>query len=1030
MTNPNTQSHTYAVKGTFTVHVNVTDANGAKATASSTITISPLPLALSFTTAPTTGTAGSPVSFTVTASGGTLPGTFSWNFGDGTANVANGSSNPNTLSHNYAAKGTFTVHVNVTDGNNNRASASATITIAGTPLTVSFTTAPTTGTVGTPVSFTATAAGDTAPYTFSWNFGDGTANVAGGITNPNSQSHTYQVKGTYSVKVNVTDANGKLASASATITVAPLQFVVVLTSAPTTGTVGTPVSFTASGSGGTAPYSFSWSFGDNTANVAGGTANPNTQTHSYATKGTFVVKVNATDTNGALRTASALITITGTPLAVAFNSPPTTGMVGTQVSFTATASGDTAPYTFSWNFGDGTANVAGGMTIPNTQSHTYAVKGTFTVRVNVTDANGAKATASSTITISPKLLSVTFTVSSNPTVGSPVTFTATGTGGSAPYTFSWNFGDGTILGDGAQVMHTYAVKGTYQVSVTITDMNGATANMGQMVTVAPLPLTASFTFTPAQSPTSPRAGQQVTFTASASGGTAPYSFSWSFGDNTAKGTGSPVTHIYAANGTFTVTLNTTDTNGKQFITSQTITVQPAILKVDFTFTPAAPTVSQSVTFTATSSGGTPPVSFSWTFGDGSTGTGSPVSHAYTVKGNFMVTLTGTDAAGQTASATHSVTVTPLALTANFGFTPGAPSTGQPVSFTATVTGGTAPYSFSWSFGDGTTGSSNPASHTYTTKGTFMVTLTVRDTNGASATASHSVTVTPIALAADFSFNPTSPTTNQQVAFTATVSGGTTQYAFSWNFGDTSTGTGNPVNHAYAQANTYTVTLTVTDANGATATASHTVTVSGFVQKLLVDFGPTTTLVGDTTFVSVITGGVSPNTCSWDFGDGSAVQTGCSPSQSPVHTYIATGNFTATLTVTDSAATTNSTSHVITVQVAPTVDAVTFKAHPFFPSQEDFKYHVSNLSTIPVDMSVTLNIVDGNGLIVSSQTFTTTLAPGSQTKFDLFFTPQAKVSYTFTSNMTYQATLPVGAGTSQTTTVTGTGPTVTGTFSER
>jgi hypothetical protein len=82
------------------------------------------------------------------------------------------------------------------------------------------------------------------------------------------------------------------------------------------------------------------------------------------------------------------------------------------------------------------------------------------------------------------------------------------------------------------------------------------------------------------------------------------------------------------------------------------------------------------------------------------------------------------------------------------------------------------------------------------------------------------------------------------------------------------------------------------------------------------------------------------------------------------------------------------------------------------------------------MSVTLNIVDGNGLIVSSQTFTTTLAPGAQTKFDLFFTPQAKVSYTFTSNMTYLATLPVGAGTSQTTTVTGTGPSITGTFSER
>src|SRR3989442_11084245 len=97
------------------------------------------------------------------------------------------------------------------------------MTITGTGLTVRFTTAPTTGTVGTPVSFTATAAGDTQPYTFSWNFGDGTANVAGGTTNPNTQSHTYTVKGTRTVHVNATSANGKLASATATIVISPMK---------------------------------------------------------------------------------------------------------------------------------------------------------------------------------------------------------------------------------------------------------------------------------------------------------------------------------------------------------------------------------------------------------------------------------------------------------------------------------------------------------------------------------------------------------------------------------------------------------------------------------------------------------------------------------------------------------------------------------------------------------------------------------------------------------------------------------------
>src|SRR5207244_4060469 len=161
----------------------------------------------------------------------------------------------------------------------------------------------------------------------------------------------------------------KLATASSTITISALTLAVVFTVAPTTGTVGTAVSFTASASGGTTPYSFSWSFGDGTAKVAGGATNPNTQSHTYATKGTFTVKVNVTDANGAKQTASSVITISPLTLAVAFTTAPTTGTVGTAVSFTASASGGTTPYSFSWSFGDGTANFAGGATNETNKPH-------------------------------------------------------------------------------------------------------------------------------------------------------------------------------------------------------------------------------------------------------------------------------------------------------------------------------------------------------------------------------------------------------------------------------------------------------------------------------------------------------------------------------------------------------------------------------------------------------------------------------------------------------------------------------------
>src|SRR5207245_10593498 len=144
---------------------------------------------------------------------------------------------------------------------------------------------------------------------------------------------------------------------------------------------------------------------------------------------------------------------------------------------------------------------------------------TLPLLIEVTDDIATDAASTTSTTTAPQQLRVVIPASTSPTVGSPVRFTATATGGTAPYTFSWNFGDGTILANGAQVMHTYSAKGTYTVTVTATDGNSATVSSSAPVTVAPKVLTASFTF----SPTSPQAGQQVTFTATVSGGTTPYS---------------------------------------------------------------------------------------------------------------------------------------------------------------------------------------------------------------------------------------------------------------------------------------------------------------------------------------------------------------------------------------------------------------------------------------------------------------------------------------------------------------------------
>jgi PKD repeat protein len=71
-----------------------------------------------------------------------------------------------------------------------------------------------------------------------------------------------------------------------------------------------------------------------------------------------------------------------------------------------------------------------------------------------------------------------------PTVGLPVTFQATA-GGTAPISFTWSLGDGTVA-DGATVVHTYAATGTYAVAVTATNCGTATASVyHDVVVVAP-----------------------------------------------------------------------------------------------------------------------------------------------------------------------------------------------------------------------------------------------------------------------------------------------------------------------------------------------------------------------------------------------------------------------------------------------------------------------------------------------------------------------------------------------------------------
>ena len=133
---------------------------------------------------------------------------------------------------------------------------------------------------------------------------------------------------------------------------------------------------------------------------------------------------------------------------------------------------------------------------------------------------------------------------------------------------------------------------------------------------------------------------------------------------------------------------------------------------------------------------------SWTFGATGVAPSTAVAPAvtYPAAGTYTVTLTVTDAAGQSNSTQQSVVVTAPANqppTASFTFT----CTGLACAFTnassdadGSVTG------WSWSFGDGSTSSAQHPSRTYAAAGSYTVTLTATDDRGATGTATKTVTV--------------------------------------------------------------------------------------------------------------------------------------------------------------------------------------------------------------------------------------------------------------------------------------------------
>src|SRR5919197_1126737 len=335
----------------------------------------------------------------------------------------------------------MTVSCHVTDNDGSTATGWMGIVIYPTP-SVTASVEPSTAPPGTEVHFHATTTGGSGGFTYSWGFGDSSSAEGADVT------HAYSEAGRYTAIVTVRGSAGGDPSKTKGGAIA-----------------GGAVSFTCAASDGTPPYTFAWEFGDDLGGPGA------TATHAYAEAGTKTATCTVTDALGGTESAAVAIEVNSIPTVTA-SADRQAASPGTPVNFVAVARGGSGGYMYSWGFGDGDS--ATGSEV----SHTYTAPGQYTVVVTVQDSVGG---SSNTFALAVSVTSVTATAvvsTASATVGDPITLQAIAAGGAGgPYVFSWDFGDGTPLGTGARVTHTYAAPGTFTPRVTATDAAGASTEI-------------------------------------------------------------------------------------------------------------------------------------------------------------------------------------------------------------------------------------------------------------------------------------------------------------------------------------------------------------------------------------------------------------------------------------------------------------------------------------------------------------------------------------------------------------------------
>lgn len=670
-----------------------------------------------------------------------------------------------------------------------------------------YTVTPCLATFSVPVVDASTQAAGDPISSYTWIWGDATANGSGA-----SSTHTYASTGTKTVELKIQSTAGCRDSINYSFNIQALPSAIFALS---NACLGTSATFTSTS---LAPNpavitSQAWSFGDGTNGSGSNTS------HTYLSPGTYPVKLVVSNNQTCKDSVTHNVVIYPKPVVnfttstVCFNS-----VTNFTNSSTIAAPDNIAGWT--WDF-DNNGSIDNTTQSPN---NTYASPGTYTVKLIATSNNGCKdsttvnaiVNALPTASFTPvnACLNANINLNNSSTIPLPDNISV----------YSWNFGaNANPLTSATQnpPMLSYNSSGVKTITLNITANTSCTASITQTVMVYPQPV-ANFNVTSVC-----QSSSTEFIDASTTAGGSITNWDWDFeNDQIIDNTSSNPNHVYASSGTYTASLIVTDNNSCRDTIALPVNVWGHSIP---DFTPGAVCYGTVTTFTNLTNtttnanvGGTP--SYTWDFADGSTiSTSTNPAHTFTIGANanaiYNVTLT--------ATSTHSCIDQAIKLVSVYAL-PTASFTADSVCqgstshlLDASNGNGNALSNYEWDFlSNGTVDASNNTnpSFIFPNYGNNAVTYTI-STNPLpgltckNVTNTISVWVNPNPMP-DFVFvnKCINAQPNTFDASSSSIAIGTNSI-YAWSYGDGNNGSGITSNHSFVTAATYNTTLTVTSNKG-------------------------------------------------------------------------------------------------------------------------------------------------------------------------------------------------------------------------